>query len=45
MNFPKKNLPQIYKLLEKYQSNKNIVILKTREEANNYLKEMKRGNI
>lgn len=45
MNFPKKNLPQTYKLLKKYQSNKNIVILKTREEANNYLKEMKRGNI
>lgn len=38
IDFPKNNLPQIYKLLKKYGKNKNIIIFKTREETNNYLK-------
>ena len=38
IDFPKDNLPEIYKLLEKYRSNKNIIIFKTREEIDNYLK-------
>lgn len=40
VDFSKNKLPQIYKLLEKYQQNKNIVIFKSREEADNYIKKM-----
>ncbi len=40
VDFSKNKLPQIYKLLEKYQKNKNIVIFKSREEADNYIKKM-----
>lgn len=40
VDFSKKKLPQIYKLLEKYKQNKNIVIFKSREEADEYLKKM-----
>lgn len=40
VDFSKKKLPQIYKLLEKYKQNKNIVIFKSREEADNYIKKM-----
>lgn len=41
IDFPKKKLPQIYNLLEKYKNNKNIIIFKTREEADKYLKILK----
>lgn len=41
VDFSKNKLPQIYKLLEKYQKNKNIVIFKSREEAEDYIKKMK----
>lgn len=34
--FPKDSLPEIYQLLERYKD-KNIIIFKSREEANNYL--------
>ena len=37
IDFPKKKLPQIYELIEKYKKKKNIIIFKTREEADNYL--------
>lgn len=40
VDFSKNKLPQIYKLLEKYQKNKNIVIFKSREKADNYIKKM-----
>lgn len=40
VDFSKEKLPQIYKLLEKYKQNKNIVIFKSREEADEYLKKM-----
>lgn len=40
VDFSKNKLPQIYKLLEKYQKNKNIVIFKSREEAEGYIKKM-----
>ncbi len=40
VDFSKNKLPQIYKLLEKYQKNKNIVIFKSREEAEDYIKKM-----
>lgn len=38
MNFSKEKLPQIYNLLEKYKDNTNIIIFKTREEAEKYIK-------
>ena len=37
IDFPKNQLPQIYGLLKKYQSEKQIIILKSREEAERYL--------
>ncbi|MBP0957871.1 MAG: adenylate kinase [Oscillospiraceae bacterium] len=37
VDFPKKQLPEIYGLLEKYKD-KNIVVFKSREEAEAYLK-------
>lgn len=40
VDFSKNKLPQIYKLLEKYQQDKNIIIFKSREEADNYIKKM-----
>lgn len=36
--FSKEKLPQIYSLLDKYKSNINIIIFKSREEADNYIK-------
>ena len=41
IEFPKKKLPQIYELLEKYKKNKSIIVFKTREEADNYLETLK----
>lgn len=38
IDFPKIKLPEIYRLLNKYQENKNVVIFKSRKEAENYLK-------
>lgn len=38
IDFPKKHLPKIYELLKKYERNKNIVIFKSRKEADDYLK-------
>lgn len=40
MDFPKEQLPQIYKMLEKYQGSKNIIIFKTRKAADDYLNKM-----
>ncbi len=40
VDFSKNKLPQIYKLLEKYQQDKNIIIFKSREEAEGYIKKM-----
>lgn len=37
LDFPKTQLPQIYKLLKKYQSDKKIVIFHSHEEAERYL--------
>jgi len=36
IDFPQKQLPQIYELLKKYQTEKHIIILKSREEAEHY---------
>lgn len=38
IDFPKKQLPEIYMLLEKYKDNKNIVIFKSRKETDAYIK-------
>lgn len=38
IGFSKEQLPRIYELLEQYRANKNVVIFKTREEADAYLK-------
>ena len=37
IEFPQNNLPQIYSLLEQYQSGKEIVIFRSRNEAGRYL--------
>ena len=40
INFSKSKLPQIYDMLEKYRNKKNIIIFKSREEAEKYLNGM-----
>lgn len=37
IKFSEENLPEIYKILDKYNGQKNIIILKNREEADWYL--------
>ena len=39
-DFSKTSLPKIYELLEKYKSKVQITVFKSREEADNYLKEI-----
>lgn len=36
-DFPNQNLPKIYELLDKYKSGKEIVIFKSREEADEFI--------
>ena len=36
-NFDNEKLPQIYKLLDKYKMNHNIIIFKSRDETDNYI--------
>ena len=38
IDFPQKQLPEIYDLLKKYQEEKDIVIFRTRKEPDDYLK-------
>lgn len=38
IDFPQKQLPEIYDLLKKYQEEKDIVIFRTRKELDDYLK-------
>ena len=40
INFPTKSLPKIYELLEQYKDGKEIIIFKTRIEANEYLNKL-----
>ena len=40
-NYESKNLPKIVELLEKFQSEKNIIIFKSRDDAENRLLKMK----
>lgn len=37
MEFPDKNLPEIYRLLDKYKDGKTVVIFKSRDEADLFL--------
>lgn len=45
LDFSNDKLPKIYDLLAKYRDNKNIIIFKNRDEANEYLKELKKSKI
>lgn len=38
IDFPKTQLPQIYRLLEEYRSGREIIIFKSRKEAGDYLR-------
>ena len=38
--FPETTLPKIYSLIEKYKAEKEIIIFKSREEADEYLNEL-----
>ena len=38
--FPKITLPKIYELIDKYKAEKEIIIFKTREETDQYIKDM-----
>lgn len=44
IDFPNKHLPLIYELIEKYKENKRIIIFKSREETEDYLKELSSRN-
>ncbi len=37
IDFPKTQLPEIYELLRKYQNNRNIIMFRSRKEADDYL--------
>ncbi|MBO5023548.1 MAG: adenylate kinase [Clostridia bacterium] len=43
-DFPNNTLPKIYELLEKYKQGKNVVIFKSRKEADEYLKNIEKSN-
>lgn len=42
-NFLKEKLPRIYELLDKYKDKIDINILKSRDEADNYIKKMNKN--
>ena len=44
MDFPNVKLPRIYELLERYGQERRIVIFRSREDAERYLKEMETGS-
>ena len=39
--FPIKNLPDIYKLIDKYKTSKQIIIFKSRRESDQFLSTLK----
>lgn len=41
IDFPKESLPRIYELIEKYREDKRVVIFKSREESEEYLRKVK----
>lgn len=44
-DFPNQNLPKIYELLDRYKDGKEIIIFKSRMEADDYLRNYKKGTI
>ena len=42
IKFSEENLPEIYKIIDKYKDKKNIIIFKNREEADLYLTSLKK---
>ena len=42
INFTNEKLPQIYKLLDKYKMNHSIFIFKSRDESDNYIRNMEK---
>ncbi len=40
-DFAEKSLPRIYELIEKYKTNKQVIIFKSREETDEYLKSIR----
>ena len=42
VDFSKEKLPQIYELLNKYKEHLNIIIFKSRDEADNYIRTYKK---
>lgn len=40
LDFPRDQLPEIYELLEKYRDGKEIIVFRTREEADAYMRDM-----
>lgn len=40
INFKNEKLPQIYKMLDEYKESRNIIIFKSREEANKFIEEV-----
>ena len=42
-DFPKDTLPYIYELIEKYKDEKRIIIFKSREESDEYLKTLRKS--
>ena len=44
LDFPNEELPRIFALLERYGQDRQIVIFRSREDAERYLKEMEMGS-
>ena len=45
LSFPAEQLPYIYELLKKYRKNKQIVVFKSRKEADEYLQNIENKQI
>lgn len=43
IDFPSRQVPEIYRILEEFQNDKDIVIFKSREEAARYLEQLEKG--
>ena len=43
IGFPQNQLPQIYRLLERFKEARNVVVFKSRKETNDYLRMLQRS--
>ena len=43
LDFPKESLPRVYELIQQYREGKTVVVFKSREEVDTYLKEIGQG--